>query len=331
MATVEIQHSTSSEFADIPEQVCGISVIIPITERYDDLRELYLQMADVLTNLERSVEFIFIVDGPKFEDAYAQLCAMKETDREIRIIRFRRAFGEAAALAVGFEHARGETIITLSPYFQVEPHELLKMMAKLEAGADLVISHRYPRIDSILNRTQSYVFHWLIRRLTGLKFHDLSCGMRIMKREVAKELELYGDLHRFIPILAWRLGCNVVEVDVKQSQKDRGLRVVGIGIYIRRLLDILTVFFVTKFTKKPLRFFGLISFFMFAIGFFICLYLSIMKIMISIPLADRPLLIFGTLLMVIGIQIGSIGLVGEIVIFTHARQMDDYKVEKILE
>jgi glycosyltransferase involved in cell wall biosynthesis len=204
MATVEIQHSTSSEFADIPEQVCGISVIIPITERYDDLRELYLQMADVLTNLERSVEFIFIVDGPKFEDAYAQLCAMKETDREIRIIRFRRAFGEAAALAVGFEHARGETIITLSPYFQVEPHELLKMMAKLEAGADLVISHRYPRIDSILNRTQSYVFHWLIRRLTGLKFHDLSCGMRIMKREVAKELELYGDLHRFIPILAWR-------------------------------------------------------------------------------------------------------------------------------
>jgi hypothetical protein len=221
--------------------------------------------------------------------------------------------------------------MTLSPYFQVEPEELLKMISRLEAGADLVISRRYPRIDSVFNRAQSYVFHWLIRRLTDMSYHDLSCGMRVMRKEVAKELELYGELHRFIPLLALRLGFKVEEVDVRQSQKDTGLRVVGLGIYVRRFLDILTVVFITKFTKKPLRFFGLIAAFIFLSGFVSCAYLTLLKIITSAPLYDRPMLILGVLLMIIGVQIGSIGLIGELIIFTHARQINDYRIEKILE
>jgi len=331
MATLQLQHSTALELRDVAEQVCDISIIIPITERHDDLHELYERTAETLAHLERSFEFIFVVDGTRFAQADEQLGRMRETHKGIRVIRFSRTFGEATALAVGFEHARGRVIVTMPSYFQVEPEALVQMFARLEAGADLVISRRFPRIDSVLNRAQSYVFHWLIRRLTGVKFHDLGCGMRVMKGEVIKELELYGDLHRFIPLLALRLGFKVEEVEVKQSQKDSGLRVASIGTYFRRFLDILTVFFITKFTKKPLRFFGLVAVFIFMSGFLGCLYLSLMKIVSSVPLSERPMLILGVLLMVIGVQIGSIGLIGELIIFTHARQINDYKVENILE
>jgi glycosyltransferase involved in cell wall biosynthesis len=331
MTTLQLHDSSSFAVTDVQAQMCHLSVIVPITERYDDLYEIYQQTADMLAHLEHSVEFIFVVDGQKFAPAYTQLCTMQQDHNNIRVIRFSKTFGEATALAVGFEQARGQIIITLSPYLQVEPAELLKMLSRLEFGADLVISRRYPRIDSVLNRAQSYVFHWLIRRLTGISYHDLSCGMRVMKREVAKELELYGDLHRFIPLLALRLGFKVEEVDVRQSQKDTGIRVAGIGIYVRRFLDILTVFFITKFTKKPLRFFGLIAFFIFIVGFLSCSYLTLLKILTSAQLSDRPMLIFGVLLMMIGVQIGSIGLIGELIIFTHARQIRDYRIENILE
>jgi glycosyltransferase involved in cell wall biosynthesis len=331
MATLQLQDSLSFEVPTVQEHSCSISVIVPITERYDDLHEIYRQTADMLAQLKRGIEFIFVVDGKKFNEAYNQLCTLQTDHSDVRVIRFSKAFGEATALTVGFEHARGDIIITLPAYFQAEPVELLKMVSRLENGSDLVISHRYPRIDSILNRAQSYVFHWLIRRFTGIDFHDLSCGMRVMRKEVVKELELYGDLHRFIPLLAYRLGFKVEEVDVKQSHRDKGLRVAGFGIYFRRILDILTVFFITKFTKKPLRFFGIIALFIFMSGLFFCTYLTFLKIMTSAQLYDRPVLILGVLLMVIGVQIGSIGLIGELIIFTHARQINDYRIEKILE
>jgi glycosyltransferase involved in cell wall biosynthesis len=331
MAVTQLQDSPSFVVTTVQERACNISVVVPIAERHDDLQALYQQTAELLAHLERSVEFIFIVDGQEFTQAYEQLREMQRDHPDIRVIRFSKAFGEATALAVGFEQAQGDIIITLSSYFQVEPVELLKMVARLEAGADLVVSRRYPRIDSILNRTQSYVFHWLIKRFTGSKFHDLSCGMRVMRKAVAKEIELYGDLHRFIPLIAFRLGFKVEEVDVKQSQKDTGIRVASIGIYTRRFLDILSVFFITKFTKKPLRFFGIIAAVIFASGFLFCAYLTLIKLVTSAQLYDRPLLIFGVLLMVIGVQIGSIGLIGELIIFTHARQLNDYRIEKILE
>jgi glycosyltransferase involved in cell wall biosynthesis len=331
MTVLQLQNASSFEGTEVRELACHISVIVPITERHDDLQEIYQQTANMLGRLERSVEFIFVVDGQKFAPAFEQLCEMQKAHSELRVILLSKTFGEATALAVGFEQARGQIIITLSPYFQVEPVELLKMIARLEAGVDLVISRRYPRIDSVFNRAQSYVFHWLIRRLTGITYHDLGCGMRVMRKEVAKELELYGDLHRFIPLLALRLGFKVEEVEVRQSQQDTGLRVAGIGIYVRRFLDILTVFFITKFTKKPLRFFGLIAVFIFMAGLLPCIYLSLLKIIASAQLYDRPMLILGVLLMTIGVQIGSIGLIGELIIFTHARQMNDYRIEKILE
>ena len=256
---------------------------------------------------------------------------LREKHQEIKIIILNRDFGEATALSVGFNKAKGTYIITLPPYFQVEPEGIKKVIENLGKGNDVVVSRRYPRIDSSFNKIQNLIFHWFVRKLTGMSFNDLGCGLRGMHRKVTREINLYGDLHRFIPILAHMQGFKITEIDVRQSLKDSNIRLYRPGVYIRRLLDILTIFFLFKFTKKPLRFFGLVGMSFFAIGFLINLYLSILRLMDQSGLANRPLLLLGVLVMVLGIQMASIGLLGEIIIFTHARETKDYQIEEILD
>jgi glycosyltransferase involved in cell wall biosynthesis len=321
--------SPDSITAKVDEKIY-LSVVVPISERHDDMKKFFLYYSKELKKIKRDIEFIFIVnDG--FERAVNDLKELRNDNREIKIIKLNGNFGEATALSVGFRKARGAYIITLHPYFQVEAEGISNVIRELENGKDLVITRRYPRIDSVLNRVQTFTFHWLIEKLTGMSFRDISCGLRGMKRRVARELNLYGDLHRFIPILAQMQGFRIAEIDVKQNKEESRIRIYRPGVYLRRLLDICTVFFLFKFTKKPLRFFGLIGFSFFTFGFFINLYLSIQRLMGLTGLANRPLLFFGVLIMVLGIQIASIGLLGEIIIFTHARESKDYQIEEILD
>jgi glycosyltransferase involved in cell wall biosynthesis len=306
----------------VPEKSVELSVVVPISEHHDDLRELYLQNAQVLSANGHTYEFIFVVDGPKHE-ALQTLNGLKKEYPEIKVITLNRSVGEATALAVGFDKSRGSIILTLAAYFQVEPHEVRKMLGKLlEDGNDLVISWRYPRIDSLFNRAQSWVFHWLTRKLTGTTYHDISCGLRAMKRRVANEIQLYGDLEAFIPLLAYRRGFKIAEVPVQQCRHDVKRR-------MRRLLDILTIFFLFKFTKKPLRFFGLVGSGVFGAGIAITGYLGLHRLLGG-TIAGRPLLILGVLLIVFGVQLVSLGLLGEIIIFTHSRKMKEYTIEKFL-
>lgn len=313
------------------EKMARLSVVIPVSERYDDLRELYLQYSKELSAVSDSFGFIFVLDAPEAR-AVRALREIKKDDPRVKIIILNRRFGEATALAVGFEHSDGETILTLPSYFQVEPQEISRIVAAYnEGGKDLVISWRHPRIDSFFNQIQSRVFHWLTRLLTRTRFHDISCGLRVMKRRVAEEIPLYGDLHRFFPLLAYQRGFKVFELKVRQSPRDVRTRALRPGMYLRRLLDILTLFFVFKFTRKPLRFFGLLGSGLFGGGGAIVGYLGIYRIMSLGPIAGRPLLILGVLLMVLGVQLFSIGLLGEIIIFTHSRETKDYQIEEILE
>ncbi len=171
----------------------------------------------------------------------------------------------------------------------------------------------------------------MIHLLTGVKYHDISCGLRLMKREVAQKIHLYGDLHRFLPLLAYERGFKVTEIQVKQSRHDAKRRVFRPGVYLRRLLDILTLFFLFKFTKKPLRFFGLVGSALSVAGAAIMGYLGLYRLLGFGAIAGRPLVILGVLLMVLGVQLFSIGLLGEIIIFTHARKVKDYSIGKILE
>jgi glycosyltransferase involved in cell wall biosynthesis len=317
--------------ATLSEQpAVAVSVVVPVTERCDGLSEIYRVHAEVLNHIGRSFEFIFVIDAV-FKKAGRQLESLMALREPIRIVTLSRPCGEATALMVGFEQARGEILLVLSSYFQVVPQKIEKILQKLDEGYDLVVTQRYPRVDSWINRIQTRGFHFLVCRLTGVELHDISCGLKGISRRVAREITLYGDLHRFLPMLAYQRGFRVAEVDIPQHPADARTRLYRPGVYLRRLLDILNLVFLFKFTEKPLRFFGLIGAGLFGGGFLISLVLAFEKIMGLTALVDRPLLILGVLSMVLGVQTGSIGLLGEIIIFTHADRARTYQIDRILD
>lgn len=307
-----------------------ISVIVPISERHDDVRKIYQLYSDELKRLGHTFEFIFIVDGV-FPLAYEALKDIKREKQPIRIIKFSKTFGESAALTEGFRQAKGDSILTLASYQQMKPEDLKKIFDAFDEKTDLVITRRFPRIDPIINRIQSDAYHYILKKFTGTSYRDITSGARLIKKSILPEIILYGDLHRFIPVLAERKGYRVKEVDVAHSVEDTQLRLVSPGTYLRRILDILTLFFLIKFTQKPLRFFGLIGSSLFFVGGLISLYLFILRIFLNTPLSNRPLLILGILLIVFGVQTLSLGLVGELIIYSHAETIKNYNVEEIIE
>jgi hypothetical protein len=177
---------------------------------------------------------------------------------------------------------------------------------------------------------QNSLFNSLLRLSTDLKIHDAGCSARAFTKEVIDEIQLYGDLHRFFPVMAHRQGFHVTEIDVTQAERDTNVRVYSPGLYVRRLLDLLTIFFLVKFTKKPLRFFGLVGTTLFSLGVVSSLYLIVERLFFAVPLADRPALFLSSLLIVLGVQIIAIGLIGEIIIFTHAKDLKEYRIDKII-
>ena len=310
----------------IPE----VSVIVPISERFDDLKKLFDLYANELQKLEKDFEFIFVLDQ-RFNSAFEELKGLANEDNKIRIIKFAGNFGESAALMEGFNQAKGNIVLTLASYIQIEPTDLLKVFDAFNEGNDLVITRRYPRKDPFVNRIQSSVYHYIVKKLTGTSFEDITSGVRLINKKIIPEFTLYGDLHRFIPIFAVHKGIKVKEVNVTQRKEDTQIRIVKPGVYLRRGLDILTLFFLVKFTKKPLRFFGLIGSSLFFSGSLLTVYLFILRLIFSEALTNRPLLLVGILLMVFGIQTLSLGLVGELILYSHAKEISDYNIEEIIE
>ncbi len=305
-----------------------ISLIIPITERHDELAEMLQEYRHALDGLRTPYEVIFVVDV-SFEKGYRQLRAMKEGGENFTIIKQAKAFGESAAIMAGFRNSTGDVILLAPPYHQVEMEELPKIIEKLE-GFDMVVVRRWPRTDSRLNQLQTNLFHRVVRSMAGSVSSDIGCGVRLFRREILDEISLYGDHHRFLPILAGRQGFKVREVDIRQSSKERRLRTYPLGTYLRRLIDLLTIFFLVKFTKKPLRFFGLTGTAILTVGLVLTSYLVFVRLFFDVSLSDRPVFLIGILFIVLGLQIFAIGLIGEIIIFTHAREMKDYHIEEII-
>jgi glycosyltransferase involved in cell wall biosynthesis len=323
--------TTSLSALSEEQAVPDVSVVIPISERHDDMTQLYQLYASELEKMHKTFEFIFVLDG-HFPTALDDLQALVTNKKNhIKIVKFSTRYGESAALMEGFKHANGTKILTLAAYIQIKPEELHKLFAASEDGYDLVITRRFPRQDPMVNRIQSSIYHYLVRKLTKAPFRDISSGMRLINKEIVSEFLLYGDLHRFVPIFARHKGIKVKEVEVSQRKEDFHVRLVKPGIYLRRFLDLITLFFLVKFTTKPLRFFGLIGSSLFIFGVLITAYLTILKILTDIALSNRPLLLLGILLMVFGIQVFSIGLVSELLLFSHAKDLDNYKVSEIIE
>jgi hypothetical protein len=228
----------------------------------------------------------------------------------------------------GFQRASGRVIVTAPAYHQIQGVEIGKLVRALDKS-DVAIGRRWPRVGSRFEVIRRDAFHRLIAT-GGQRFNDLGCGARAMKRRVLEEISLYGDQHRFLPVLANRQGFRIVEVDVAQSPLDRYEGGYPPKEYLHRVLDIFTVFFLVRFTKKPLRFFGMVGATTFVIGALLVAYLAIDRLVFQHPLADRPALLLSSLLVVLGMQLLALGLLGELIIFTHARDIKDYQVDEVV-
>ena len=305
-----------------------VSVVIPFVDRIDKVDELVGGYKDAMEKTGLSYEFVFVVDGGAVGVA-DELTALQQHDPAIRILLMSRYFGEATALNAGLEHATGRLLLTLPAYHQVEPDDFSKLFDEI-GECDMVVTHRWPRRGSAFETTRRRVFHGLVRALSGAKYRDLGCGVRLLTAAAADEIHLYGDLHRFLPILASQQGFVVREIDVRQSPRDEFRGSYRFREYLHRLLDILTVFFLVRFTKKPLRFFGMLGSIAVGVGGMVVLVTVVQRLFFDVGLADRPALLLGALLLVLGVQSIALGLIGELIIFTHAGQLKEYKVAEIL-
>jgi len=302
-----------------------ISVVVPVVERADDLVAVYRAFGRELDARPQEYEFLFVFDG-RFTPS-PELVALARENDGVRILRFAREFGETAALRLGIEKSRGDLVITLPAYFQVQPEGIQLLLDAVSDGADMVVANRSPRVDSWLNRMQSRAFHSIVGGISDQRFHDMACGVRAMRRTVAEALPLYGDLHRFIPALALREGFRVDEVAVPQHPGDARTRVYGPGVYLRRLLDIAAFFFLAKFTEKPLRFFGLVGSLFLAVGTVLSLVLFIQRVE-GQGIANRPALLLAVLFLALGVQLMGLGLVGEIIVHLRAPHRRAYRVRE---
>jgi len=306
-----------------------ISVIIPVGRRHAaDILALYADYKTGLEALGSTYEVIVVLDGPRPELA-SDVQRLLSSGEPISVIGLTRRFGEATALVAGFKRASGRIILTLPAYHQIRGNEIGKLVRAVGV-TDLAIGRRWPRAGSRFETMRRDAFHRLLAGITGQRFNDLGCGARAMKRRVLEEINLYGDQHRFLPVLAGRIGFKVLEVELHQSPLDRYESGYPPREYIRRALDVCTVFFLVRFTKKPLRFFGMVGFTTFVAGAALVAWLAIDRLVFRHPLADRPALLLSSLLVVLGMQLFALGLLGELIIFTHARDIKDYQIEEVV-
>jgi len=291
-----------------------LSVIIPVYNEEDNVRPLYSSLQSILPGLGKSYEIIFIDDGSK-DNTHHELQSLNATDPCCKVIRFRRNFGQTAALAAGFAHAHGRVIITLDGDMQNDPSDIPMLLDKIDEGYDVVSGWRVRRKDKFLTRRlPSMCANWLISKITGVALHDYGCTLKAYRREVAQNIDLYGEMHRFIPAMASWMGVSVAEVPVNHHPRRHGTSKYGLSRTLRVMLDLITVKFLLSYATKPLRIFGTIGFVSSVTGFLMALYLSVDKLVFKHSLSDRPLLFLAILLILVGIQFISMGLLGEMMV-----------------
>jgi len=296
-----------------PETV-EFSVIIPVYNEEANILPLFAALRPVLIQLNKSCEVIFIDDGST-DGTFQALRSIHDADPLCKVIRFRRNFGQTAALAAGFAHARGEVIVTLDGDLQNDPKDIPMLLAKVEEGYDVVSGWRVRRKDNFLTRKlPSVCANWLISKITGVKLHDYGCTLKAYRREVAQNIDLYGEMHRFIPAMASWMGTSVTEIMVNHHPRVHGASKYGLSRTLRVLLDLITVKFLLSYSTKPLRIFGSMGFLSATAGFLLAGWLTVQKLVYKQGLSDRPMLFLAILLMLVGVQFVTMGLLGEMMV-----------------
>jgi glycosyltransferase involved in cell wall biosynthesis len=307
-----------------------VSVLIPVLDEAETVEELGSRVAAVLDGLGLRFEIVFVDDGSR-DGTAERVRSAHGRDSRIKLVRLRRNFGKAAALSAGFEHSRGRLIVTMDGDLQDDPDEIPRLLAMLETGdLDLVSGWKRERRDPAAKRIPSRLFNWVTRRLAGVDLHDFNSGFKVYRREVLDQIAVYGELHRYIPVLASRRGFAVGEAPVTHHPRRHGVSKYGWDRFYKGLLDLITVLFITRYTRRPLHLFGAVGLGFLAVGFGIDLYLAILW-MGGATLSNRPLLLLGVLLMLLGIQVLTTGLLGEMITFKNFRRPDSYSVKEYVE
>lgn len=313
-----------------PQEV-EISVLVPVLNEADTVRELASRVAEVLDGLGRTFEIIFVDDGSS-DGTPKRVREAHEQDPRIKLVRLRRNFGKAAALCAGFDHCTGQIVITMDGDLQDDPEEIPRFLAKLEdEELDLVSGWKRRRQDPASKRLPSRLFNWVTRQLAQVDLHDFNCGYKAYRREVLAEIAVYGELHRYIPVLASRRGFSVGEIQVTHHPRRHGYSKYGWDRFYKGLLDLITVLFITRYTRRPLHLFGALGLLFFSVGVCIDSWLAYLWVFHNEDLSDRPLLLFGILLILLGIQVLTTGLIGEMITFKNFRRRDSYSIKEWLE
>jgi glycosyltransferase involved in cell wall biosynthesis len=304
----------------------SISVVIPALNEEPAIGELLEELESVMKALGESWEVIFVDDG-SVDGTWARLVELKRTRPDITAVRLRRNFGKAAALTAGFQQARGAIIVTMDADLQDDPHEIPHLMAKVREGFDLVSGWKARRNDPWTRRALSRMFNGVVGAVTGVHLHDHNCGIKAYRRDVIQDLQLYGDLHRFIPVLASFRGFRVGEIPVNHRPRAYGSSRYGIGRAFRGFFDLLTVLFIGRYRYRPLHLFGGVGLMLETAGLGICAYLSALKLS-GEGIGGRPLLILGVLLIIVGLQFFFMGLVTELITRLDAERRGDGRGSK---
>jgi glycosyltransferase involved in cell wall biosynthesis len=309
----------------------NLSIVIPIYNEEENVVELHQRLKSVLDKMENSYEIILVDDGSR-DNTLSLLEDIQKNDNNVVVISLRRNFGQTAAFAAGFDHARGDVIITMDGDLQNDPNDIPRLVAMMK-DYDLVSGWRKNRQDKFLSRKlPSMIANKLISKVTGVNLHDYGCSLKAYRSDVIKNLNLYGELHRFIPAVASWYGVRMAEIETTHHPRLRGTSKYGISRTIRVVLDLITVKFLRSFSTKPLQFFGPFGLLSGFLGFLISAYLSVDKLVFGNDIGGRPLLLLGALLIMVGIQFIGMGLLGEMMvrIYHEAQKKPIYVIKKVL-
>jgi dolichol-phosphate mannosyltransferase len=305
-----------------------ISVVVPVHNEERSVALLYDELRSALEPLGTSWETIFVDDGST-DGTFAALTRLHNETENVRVVRLRRNFGKAAALVAGFDQARGDTVVTIDGDLQDDPAEIPRLLAKLDEGFDLVSGWKAHRRDPLSRRVLSRIFNRVTGAFSGVHLHDMNCGLKAYRADVVHGLRLYGELHRFIPVLAHYRGFRIAELPVNHRPREHGRSRYGVERYLRGFLDLLTVSFIGRYRHRPLHLFGGLGLILGTLGTITLVYLTVLKVL-GHAIGERPLLMLGVLLLVIGMQFFSLGLISEMITSHHEERAKERERAELL-
>lgn len=303
-----------------------VSVLVPLLNEEESLSKLVREISSVFENISTDYEIFFIDDGST-DNSMKVIKDLARTNNKIRYISFRKNYGKSAALNVGFRNVTGDVVITMDADLQDDPAEIPSLLQELQKGYDLVSGWKKQRHDPFIKKYSSRFFNYVTKVMSGIKIHDFNCGLKAYRKSVVKSIDIHGELHRYIPVLADWKGFKISEVVVKHHPRRYGKTKFGISRFFKGFIDLITVIFTTRYIKRPLHFFGMLGVVSFLIGFIIDAYLSILWFMDKIHLSNRPVLFLGTVLIIVGVQFFSLGLIGEMLAH-NSKKEDDYGIKE---